>query len=201
MWWEGYCMLNRGHVLSHRVKINNSNHVILFHTSQEWIDLTCFDRYWLSSLWLLSTCLDMVPSDDRLSSKFSIVSFVACGGAICNENELALSVNRYPHWLVLNQAVGFIARLTVWCCITTHKHVPVVLKSCPHVSEAQILPGRVGFPPPPLSLSLLLRRRAVMTRAESDADTVQLSPRGKNFRSSELPHLLLLNAFAFVSRL
>lgn len=47
--------------------------------SNERIGLTCLDRYWLRSLWFLSTCLDMVPSDDRLNSKFSIVSFVASG--------------------------------------------------------------------------------------------------------------------------
>lgn len=55
----------------------------------------------------------MVPSDDRLNSKFSIVSFVASEGAIYNENRLALSTNRYPHLLVSNQAVRFITRLTV----------------------------------------------------------------------------------------
>ena len=47
--------------------------------------LTCFAKYLLSSLWLLSICLDMVPSDDRLNSKFSIVPFVVCGTAIYNE--------------------------------------------------------------------------------------------------------------------
>lgn len=38
---------------------------------------TCLARNWFSSFWLLSTCLDMMPSDDRLSSKFSIVP-LAC---------------------------------------------------------------------------------------------------------------------------
>ncbi len=45
----------------------------------------------------------MVPSDDRLNSKFSIVSFVAFGGAIYNEKHLARSMNKYPDLLLSNQ--------------------------------------------------------------------------------------------------
>lgn len=39
--------------------------------------LTCFARYLLSSLWLLSICLEIAPRDVRLNSRFSILSFVA----------------------------------------------------------------------------------------------------------------------------
>lgn len=38
--------------------------------------LTCLAKYWLSSWWLLSTCREMMASDDRLSSRFSIASSV-----------------------------------------------------------------------------------------------------------------------------
>lgn len=55
----------------------------------------------------------MVPSDDRLNSKFSIVSFVASGGAIYNENKLVRSINTYPDLLLLNQTVRFITRSPV----------------------------------------------------------------------------------------
>ena len=55
----------------------------------------------------------MVPSDDRLNSKFSIVSFVACGGAIYKENKLARALKKYPDLLLLNQTVRFITRLSV----------------------------------------------------------------------------------------
>lgn len=133
MWRGCCCMLHIVHVLSHNMTIKHTKHIISFHTSQELTDLTCFDRYWFSSLWLLSTCLDMVPSDDRLSSKFSIVSFVACGGAIYNENKLAWRM-KSPDLLLLNQTVRFITLLPVWGCITTHKHVPVtgvkILSTC-----------------------------------------------------------------------
>lgn len=44
--------------------------------ARRFLQLTCFDRYWLSWLWVLSTCLDMVAREDRLSSRFSIVSYV-----------------------------------------------------------------------------------------------------------------------------
>lgn len=76
----------------------------------------------------------MVPSDDRLSSKFSIVSFVASGEAIYDENKPARSPNTYDVLLELKQTVRFITRPPVSGCITTHKHVPVtgvkILSTC-----------------------------------------------------------------------
>lgn len=55
----------------------------------------------------------MVPSDDRLNSKFSIVSFVASEGANYNEDELTRSRMTYSGLLLLNQTVRFIPRLPV----------------------------------------------------------------------------------------
>lgn len=148
MWREGYYMLHTGHVWRHSVKMKHSKHMKSCHTSNELTYLTCFDRYWLRSLWLLSTCLDMVPSDDRLNSKFSIVSFVASGWAIYKENKLARSMNTYSDLPILNQAVSFITRLPVWGCITTHKHVPVtgvkILSTCEWSTNSS---GSVWIPP------------------------------------------------------
>lgn len=162
------------------------------HTSHELTYLTCFDRYWLRSLWLLSTCLDMVPSDDRLNSKFSIVSFVASGGAIYNENKLVRSMNTYPDLLLLNQTVRFITRSPVWGCTTTHKHVPVtgvkILSTC----EWSTNPSGSGYIPH-------LRRRGVMTWPDRDsAGSAQLSAGGATFARANC-HICSCLMFSFVS--
>lgn len=107
------------------------------------IHLTCFDRYWLSTLRLLSTCLDMLLSDDRLNSKFSIVSFGSSWTTMYNKNKLARPQNTYSYLKSLNHTVGFVTRLSVW---SQHKSTfpSLAWKSCPHVSEAQMHPGRAG---------------------------------------------------------
>lgn len=197
MWGGGYCLLPRGHVLRHSEKIN-CKYMVLFLISLEWTYLTCFDRYWLSSLWLLSTCLDMVLSADRLSSKFSILSFVACGGAIYSDNKLARSINRSRDLLILEQSVRFITRLSVWGCITTHKHVPVtgvkILSTC----EWNTNPSGSGWiltvPPPSTSPYGAQWWR---TRTATPAECNSFRERN-NFRRSELFHTLPFNALVDV---
>lgn len=111
----------------------------------------------------------MVPSDDRLNSKFSIVSFVASEGANYNEDELKRSKITYSGLLLLNQTLRCLFEVVPQ---HTNTFPSLVLKSCPHGSENQILPGRITF------YLHAEERRGVMTRLEGvSAGTVQLSAR------------------------
>lgn len=186
-----HCKHSTGRVWSHTVKMENSTHIMSLHASLELKHLTCFDRYLLSSLWFLSTCLDMVPSDDRLNSKFSIVSFVASEGANYNEDELTRSRMTYSGLLLLNQTVRFIPRLPVWGRTTTHKHVPVtgvkILSTCewksnPSGSDYFPSPHRGASPSDDATGESLRRHSAIL------CETSYLS-------SSEVTYTLLFGAF------
>jgi len=114
--------------------------------------LTCLAKYWLSSWWLLSTCREMMASDDRLSSRFSIASSVGKArrwgrpnGSItvklstCGRDDDDRSIE--PRWRGVRPSCA--CNVVV---ITTRRrqHVPPsASRSCPHVSETpRGLPGR-----------------------------------------------------------
>lgn len=158
-------MLHTGYVWSHSVETKHFRCIMFLHMNHELTYLTCFDRYWLR-LWILSTCRDMVPSDDRVSSKFSIVSSVV----IYNENEFARFMSTYSDLLLSNWTIKLITHLPNWGCITKHTHVHVTsIKSCPHVSRTNSSGSGWNGP---------FRRRGVMTFMDGDAatGTAQLSP-------------------------
>lgn len=77
----------------------------------------------------------MVPSDDRLNSKFSIicfVSFVVSGGAIEEKNRRRVGDHNSPRLIPMLSGRGF---------ITTHTLLSLPLKACPHVYKGNLLPG------------------------------------------------------------